>query len=64
MLVLMSDIVNFLFLRLDLSDDSMKGRERYAAKEREEVIRKERERKAADIKAKQQVIKQIAEDRK
>ena len=57
-------VVTFIFLRLDLSEDGVKDRERYAAKEREEVVRKERKRRAADVKARQQIIKQIAEDRK
>ena len=42
----------------------MREKERYEAREREEVVRKQRERKAADIKARQEVIRQIAEDRK
>ena len=42
----------------------MKEREGYEAREKEEVVRKQRERKAADIKARQQLIKQIADDRK
>jgi hypothetical protein len=36
---------------LDLSEDGVREKERYEAKEREEVVRKQRERKAADIKA-------------
>ena len=50
--------------RLDLSEDGVREKERYEAREREEVVRKQRERKAADIKARQDVIRQIAEDRK
>jgi hypothetical protein len=42
--------------RLDLSEGE--------GRESEEVVRKRKERKAADIKAKQDVIRQIAEDRK
>jgi hypothetical protein len=49
---------------LDLSEDGVREKERYEAKEREEGIRKRKERKAADVKAKQDVIRQIAEDRK
>ena len=47
-----------------MSEDGVKERERYEAKEREEVVRKAKERRAADIKARQLVVKQIAEDRK
>ena len=47
-----------------MSEDSVRERERYAAKEREEVVSRERERSVADIKARQQVMKQIADDRK
>ena len=47
-----------------MSEDSAREKERYEAREREEVVRKQRERKAADIKARQEVIRQIAEDRK
>jgi hypothetical protein len=49
---------------LDLSEDGVREKERYEVKEREEVVRKQRERKVADIKARQDVIRQIAEDRK
>ena len=49
---------------MDLSEDGAREKERYEAKEREEIVRKQRERKAADIKARQAVIRQIAEDRK
>jgi hypothetical protein len=38
-------------------EDGVREKERYEAKEREEVVRKRRERKAADIKAKQDVIR-------
>ena len=38
--------------------------ERYEAREREEIIRKQRERKAADINARQEVIRLIAEDQR
>ena len=47
-----------------MSKDSVRKKERYEAREREEVVRKQRERKAADIKARQEVIRQIAENRK
>ena len=49
-----------------MSEESVREKERYEAREREEVVRKQRERKAADIKARQEVIRhcQIAEDRK
>ena len=47
-----------------MSEDSVREKERYEAREREEVVRKQRERKAADIKARQEVIRQITEDRK
>ena len=47
-----------------MSEDGVREKERYEAREREEVVRKQRERKAADIKARQEVIRQIAEDRK
>ena len=39
-------------------------REKRLLGEREEVVRRERERRVADIKARQQVMKQIADDRK
>ena len=57
-------LLTFFHCRLDLNEDSVRERERYEAREREEVVRKQRERKAADIKARQQLIKQIADDRK
>ena len=47
-----------------MSEESVREKERYEAREREEVVRKQRERKAADIKVRQEVIRQIAEDRK
>ena len=47
-----------------MSEDSVRERERYAAKEREEVVRRKREKRVADIKARQQVMIQIADDRK
>ena len=47
-----------------MSEDGAREKERYEAREREEVVRKQRERKAADIKARQEVIRQITEDRK
>ena len=47
-----------------MSEESVREKERYEAREREEVVRKQRERKAADIKARQEVIRQITEDRK
>ena len=43
-----------------MSEDSVRKKERYEAREREED---QRERKAADI-ARQKVIRQIADDRK
>ena len=52
------------FFHCRLNEDSVRERDWYEAREREEVVRKQRERKAADIKAKQQLIKQIADDRK
>ena len=48
--------------RLDFGDEKKRDRERYEAKERESVVRKERERRVADIKARQQVTRQIEED--
>ena len=56
-------LLTFFHCRLDLNEASVRERERYEAREREEVVRKQRERKAADIKARQQLIKQIADDR-
>ena len=53
-----------LSFRFELNDDQMRDRDRYEAKERESVVRRERERRAADIKARQLVMKQIEEDRK
>ena len=47
-----------------MSEESVREKERYEARERGEVVRKQGERKAADIKARQEVIRQIAEDRK
>ena len=46
-----------------MSEESVRE-ERYEAREREEVVRKQKERKRADVKARQEVIRQIAEDRK
>ena len=43
-----------------MSEKSVREKERYEVREREEVVRKQRERKAAD----KRVIRQIAEDRK
>ena len=43
-------------------DSVRKGRDMQP--KREEVVRRERERRVADIKARQQVMKQIADDRK
>jgi hypothetical protein len=37
----------------------VREKERYEAKEREEVVRKQKERKAADIKGRQDVIRLI-----
>ena len=34
-----------------MSEESVRKKERYEAREREEVVRKQKERKAADIKA-------------
>ena len=45
-----------------MSEAGVREKERYEAREREEVVRKQRERKAADIKAIQEVIRQIAQD--
>ena len=42
----------------------MKEKERYEAKERGEVVKRQKEMKAADVKARQQVLKDIADDRK
>ena len=47
-----------------MSEESAREKKRYEAREREEVVRKQRQRKAADIKARQEVIRQIAADRK
>ena len=44
-------------LQIDLSEDSVRE-ERCEARGREEVVRKQKERKAADIKARQEVIQQ------
>ena len=50
---------------MDLSEDSVRERERYAAKEREKRLLGEREKEELLIsKARQQVMKQIADDRK
>ena len=57
-------LLTAVYCRLDLSEDSVREKERYEARQREEVVRKQRERKAVDIKARQEVIRQIAEDRK
>ena len=46
-----------------MSEESVREKERYEGREREEIVRKQRERKVADIKARQEVIRQIAEDR-
>ena len=45
--------------RLDLSEDSVREKERYEAREREEVVRKQRERKADDIKARQESLHRL-----
>ena len=42
----------------------MRDRERFAAKERQEAVKRAREMRVAEIKARQQIKKQIAEDRK
>ena len=45
--------------RYHLSEDQVRDKERYAAKEREEVVRKARERKMADIKVKPSCVSRM-----
>ena len=50
--------------RYNVSEDHVRDRERFAAKERQEAVKRAREMRVAEIKARQQIKKQIAEDRK
>lgn len=51
-------------VRYVLGPEHVREKERFAQKEREEAIRKARERKREDIKAKERLRRQIEEDRR
>jgi hypothetical protein len=50
--------------RYDLGAEHARDKERYAAREREDVIRKSKERKVAEVKARNLIKQQIADDRR
>ena len=50
--------------RYTLNEDHSRDKDRFAAKEREEAIKRAKVMRLADIKARQQVMQHIEEDRK